>query len=57
MKKPYVPANATLCAAAIPAAAMLKAPGFLSIVLLPMLATLPLLTSTADACTHRSNNS
>lgn len=57
MKKPYVPANATLWAAAIPAAAMLKAPGFLSIVLLPMLATLPLLTATADACTHRSNNS
>jgi hypothetical protein len=54
MKNRYVLANAVLWAAAILAAAMLRAPGFLLLVLLPTLATLSLLTVAADACLNRS---
>jgi hypothetical protein len=54
MKKRYVLANAMLWAAAILAAAVLKAPDFLPLVLLPTLATLSLLTVAADACLNRS---
>ena len=55
MRKRYVLANALLWAAAILAAAVLKAPNFLSLVLLPMLATLSLLTVGPDACLNRSD--
>jgi len=53
MRKHYVLANAVLWAAAILAAA--KAPVFLSLILLPMLATLSLLTAGPDACRNRSD--
>ncbi|HWX66706.1 MAG TPA: hypothetical protein VNZ27_09810 [Rhodanobacter sp.] len=55
MRKRYVLANALLWAAAILAAAVLKAPNFLSLVLLPMLATLSLLTVGPGACLNRSD--
>jgi hypothetical protein len=55
MRKRYVLANALLWAAAILAAAVLKAPNFLSLVLLPMLATLSLLMVGPDACLNRSD--
>ena len=55
MRKRYVLANAVLWAAAILAAAVLKAPHFLSLILLPMLATLSLLTAGPDACLNRSD--
>jgi hypothetical protein len=54
MKKNYVLANAVLWAAAMLAAAALKAPNFLSLVLLPTLATLSLLMTSWRACLNRS---
>jgi len=54
MKRPYVLASAVLWAAGMIAAAALKAPVFLTIVLLPLLATLSMLAVRADACLHRS---
>ncbi|GAB3779997.1 hypothetical protein [Dyella agri] len=54
MRKPYVLANALLWAAAMLAAAVLRAPVFLTIVLLPMLATLSTLAAGRDACLNRS---
>ncbi|HEV2682430.1 MAG TPA: hypothetical protein VGV14_18145 [Rhodanobacter sp.] len=55
MRKRYMLANALLWAAAILAAAILKAPNFLSLVLLPLLATLSLLMVGPDACLNRSD--
>ncbi|HEX8776770.1 MAG TPA: hypothetical protein VF738_01525 [Rhodanobacter sp.] len=54
MKRPYVLANAVLWAAGMVAAAALKAPVFLTVVLLPLLATLSMQAARADACLHRS---
>jgi len=55
MRKHYLLANAVLWAAAMLAAATFKAPNFLSLVLLPMLATLSLLAAGRDACPNRSD--
>ncbi|MFC5436276.1 hypothetical protein ACFPME_06890 [Rhodanobacter umsongensis] len=55
MKKHYLLANAALWAAAMLVAAVLKAPNFLSLVLLPMLATLSLLMVGPGACLKRSD--
>ena len=55
MKKRDVLANSVLWAAAILAAALLKAPNFYSLVLLPTLATLSLFTVGRDACLNRSD--
>ncbi|WP_168171122.1 hypothetical protein [Rhodanobacter sp. B04] len=55
MRKRYVLANAMLWAAAILAAAVLKTPMFFSLILLPLLATLSLLTASRDACLNRSD--
>jgi hypothetical protein len=55
MRKRYVLANAALWAAAILAAAVLKAPNFFSLVLLPLLATLSLHMARPDACLNRSD--
>ncbi|UJJ59815.1 hypothetical protein [Rhodanobacter denitrificans] len=55
MKRHYVLANSVLWAAAILAAALLKAPNFYSLVLLPTLATLSLFTVGRDACLNRSD--
>jgi hypothetical protein len=56
-KNPYVLANAMLWAAAIVAAAILGAPGFLSLILLPLLATLSVVTfgprAASNGVTHR----
>ena len=56
-KNPYVLANAMLWAAAIIAAAMLGAPVFLFLVLLPLLATLSVVTfgprAAANGATRR----
>lgn len=55
MRKPYLLVNAMLWAAAIVAAAVLNAPHFLSLILLPMLATLSQLAIGPRACRIRSN--
>ncbi|MEO8999372.1 MAG: hypothetical protein ABI227_10130 [Rhodanobacter sp.] len=55
MRKQYILANAILWAAAIVAAAAVAAPVFLSLVLLPTLATLSLLMAGPDACLNRSD--
>ena len=55
MRKRYVLTNAVLWAAAILAAALLKAPHFLSLILLPILATLSMLAAGPDTCHHRSD--
>ena len=55
MKKAYVMVNAMLWAAAILAAAVLNAPHFLSLILLPMLATLSQLAIGPRACRIRSH--
>ena len=55
MKKHYVWANAMLWAAAILAAALLKAPHFLVFVLLPLLATLSLCVVGQPASPNRSD--
>ena len=54
MRKPSVLVNAMLWAAAILAAAVLNAPHVLSLILLPMLATLSQRTVRPRACRHRS---
>ena len=59
MRKQHVLANAILWAAAIIASAVLAAPNFLVLVLLPLLATLSLLSAGRDArlrhaCSKRS---
>ena len=55
MRKPYLLVNAMLWAAAILAAALLNAPHFLSLILLPMLATLSQLAIGPRACRIRSH--
>lgn len=55
MRKHYVLANAVLWAAAMLATAALKAPNFLSLVLLPTLATLSLLMVGPHARLNRSD--
>jgi hypothetical protein len=55
MRKPYLLVNAMLWAAAILAAAVLNAPHFLSLILLPMLATLSQLAIGPRACRIRSH--
>jgi hypothetical protein len=55
MRKPYVLANAMLWAAAIIASAVLAAPNFLSLVLLPLLAILSQLMVGQRACFQRSD--
>ncbi len=55
MRNRYVLANAVLWATAIFAAALLKTPNLLSLVLLPTLAALSLLMAGPDACLNRSD--
>jgi hypothetical protein len=55
MRKPHVLANAMLWAAAIIISAVLAAPHFLSLVLLPSLAVLSLLMAAQDPCSQRSD--
>jgi hypothetical protein len=55
MRKRYVLTNAVLWAAAILAAALLKAPHLLSLILLPTLATLSMLAAGPDNRHHRSD--
>ncbi|MBD8879864.1 MULTISPECIES: hypothetical protein [Rhodanobacter] len=56
MRKRYVLANAMLWAAAMLAAAVLKAPNFLTVLLLPMLATLSTLVARRpEFCLNRSD--
>lgn len=57
MKKQHVLANAILWAAAIMATAALGASPFLSLVLLPLLATMSVVTAGRDTCFKRSEQS
>ncbi|MBB5359317.1 hypothetical protein HDE76_002546 [Rhodanobacter sp. ANJX3] len=54
MREHYVLVNATLWAAAILAAAVLQAPHFLCVILLPLLAVLSQRTVGPRACRNRS---
>jgi hypothetical protein len=54
MREHYVLVNATLWAAAILAAAVLQAPHFLCVILLPLLAVLSQRTVGSRACRNRS---
>ena len=53
MKKPYVPANALLLAAAFVAAAVLDASHVITQILLPLLVAFSVLTSQRGACFKR----
>jgi hypothetical protein len=53
MKKPYVPANAVLLAAAFIAAAVLDAPQVITQVLLPLLVAFSVLTGRRSTCFKR----
>lgn len=55
MSRHYVLANAMLWAAAMLAAAEFKAPHFLTVILLPLLATLSMLAARRDICLNRSD--
>ncbi|WP_426687833.1 hypothetical protein [Rhodanobacter ginsengiterrae] len=57
MKRQQVLANAILWAAAIMASAALGASPFLSLVLLPLLATMSVVTAGRDTCFKRSEQS
>ncbi|MEW9571980.1 hypothetical protein ABQJ54_09455 [Rhodanobacter sp. Si-c] len=53
MRKPYVPANAVLLAAAFVAGAVLDAPHVINQVLLPLLVAFSVLTTRRGACFER----
>lgn len=53
MRKPYVPANAVLLAAAFLAAAVLDASHVITQILLPLLVAFSVLTARQDACFKR----
>jgi hypothetical protein len=55
MSKRYVLANAMLWAAAMLAAAALKAPHFFTVILLPLLATSSRFAARPDICLNRSD--
>ena len=57
MRKPYVPANAVLWAAAFVAAATLDAPPVVNQVLLPLLVAFSVLTTRQGACFERGGQS
>ncbi len=53
MRKPYVPADAVLLAAAFVAAAVLDAPHVITQILLPLLVAFSVVTSRRGACFRR----
>ncbi|MEP7185108.1 MAG: hypothetical protein ABI767_04655 [Rhodanobacter sp.] len=57
MKNHRVPANAILWAAAILASALLGAPAFLCLILLPSLAVMSVLAERRETCVNRSDRS